>query len=452
MDFIVDLPKSKGMDTILVVVDRFSKQAHFIPLKGLPSAPKLAEVFVKVVFRLHGSPQTIVSDRGSQFVSKFWRAFCKKLNVALHFSSGYHPQTNGQTERTNQSLEQFLHCFISDSQDNWLDLLPWAEFAHNNLRNESTLQSPFLSNFGFHPSTLPQSGPSTGVPAAEERIRDLQASWSRIQDNLKWATAMKKKQADRHRQRPPDFAPGQKVWLSTKNIRLKVTSPKLAPRFIGPFPILKRINPVTYRLKLPATMKIPSAFHCSLLKPFVPNPQIQHITPSPRLVNGQEEFEVQSILDSRISRGGLQYLVHWRGFGPEERAWIPQVQVHAPRLVRAFHSKFPLKPGKDRPESDPEGGGTVRPLPAAVLTSAAGARGTRSRGPPLLPELPAAPARRRGKAARAPSAPAFQSGELNLPLPSRARATMSISTAANVIVPFPPVLHPASAYQRSTYI
>ena len=144
MDFVVDLPLSKGMTTILVVVDRLTKMAHFIPVKGVPSAEHTAEVMVREVFKLHGIPDDVVSDRGVQFTSKFWKSFCSALGVTINLSSAFHPQSNGQTERTNQTLEQYLRCFVSYLQDDWVDYLPTAEFAYNNSKHSSTSQSPFF--------------------------------------------------------------------------------------------------------------------------------------------------------------------------------------------------------------------------------------------------------------------------------------------------------------------
>lgn len=124
MDFITDLPRSSGCTVIWVVVDRFSKMAHFVPLPGLPSARELADLFLNHVFRLHGAADDIASDRGVQFISRFWRSFCLRLGIKLSFSSWFHPETNGQTERTNQTLEQYLRCFVSDCQEEWPHINP----------------------------------------------------------------------------------------------------------------------------------------------------------------------------------------------------------------------------------------------------------------------------------------------------------------------------------------
>ena len=150
MDAIVKLPTSSGYDSVMVFVDRFSKQAHFVPYKedGF-GAIELAAMFRQNVMRLHGIPADIVSDRGSIFTSNFWRAFLQNLGTKPNFSTAFHPQTDGQTERVNQVLEQYLRTFCSYSQDNWAALLDLAEFTYNNAAHTSTGLSPFEANHGY---------------------------------------------------------------------------------------------------------------------------------------------------------------------------------------------------------------------------------------------------------------------------------------------------------------
>ncbi|XP_075466192.1 centrosomal protein of 70 kDa [Ascaphus truei] len=223
----------------------------------------------------------------------------------------------------NQDILEFTTtCPVCD-QNNWVDLLPWAEFAINSLKNESTQESPFFINFGFHPSSLQLLPSPSGIPAADSHVANLQESWKRILKTLQTAVAKQKTKADRHRQMGPSFKPGDLVWLSSKNISLKTPSPKLSPRFLGPFKILEKINSVAYRLDLPPTMKVPSMFHVSLLKAFVPSPHfpVPSRKPNPVSTLGQQEYEVQSLIDSRWSKNKLQFLVHWKGYGPEESSW-----------------------------------------------------------------------------------------------------------------------------------
>ena len=172
MDFIVELPKSKDMTTIMVVVDRLTKMAHFIPLRCLPTAVIAADSFIVNIFKLHGFPESIISDRGSQFTSEFWNRLCDLLDIKHSFSTANHPQTDGQTERVNSILEQYLRCFINERQNNWVDLLPFAEFAYNNTLQQSINQSPFFANYGFNPKFNLEI-PSTDRPHRAEKELEI---------------------------------------------------------------------------------------------------------------------------------------------------------------------------------------------------------------------------------------------------------------------------------------
>jgi len=152
MDFIKKLPSSSGFDTILVIVDWLTKQAIFIPAHNTITSADLARLFVLHVFSKHGIPFHVTSDRGSEFVSNFFRSLGTALNMRLHFTSGYHPEGDGQTERTNQTLEQYLCVYCNYQQDNWSELLPLAEFAYNNALSATTGVSPFFANKGYHPN------------------------------------------------------------------------------------------------------------------------------------------------------------------------------------------------------------------------------------------------------------------------------------------------------------
>ena len=149
-DMIVKLPESKGQDSILVVCDQHSKQAHFIPTSKETSSAGLARLFLHNVWKLHGLPDSIISDRGPTFASNMMKEINNLLGIKTKLSTAYHPQTDGQTERTNQELEQYLRMFVSQRQDDWVDWLPMAEFAHNNNTHSATKQTPFFLNSGRH--------------------------------------------------------------------------------------------------------------------------------------------------------------------------------------------------------------------------------------------------------------------------------------------------------------
>ena len=154
MDFIMQLPKSYGCSTVWEIVDRFSKMAHFVPVKdGQKTAEGCAKLFLENIWKLHGLPSSIISDRDPVFNSKFWAELMGRLDVWLRKSTAFHQQTDGQTEKVNQSLEQYLRQYCNYEQDNWYDLLPLAEYPYNNSATTTTQMSPFFANYGFHPRT-----------------------------------------------------------------------------------------------------------------------------------------------------------------------------------------------------------------------------------------------------------------------------------------------------------
>lgn len=226
-NFIPGLPKSEGHDVILMVVDSNTKMAHFIPMDGLPNASKLADVMIKEVFRLHGLLLKTVSDQGPQFNSQFLRAIYKKLNISPSFSTAYHPQTDGQSERANQEVEQFIRLFTSHGMDDWSHLLPLTEFMFNNGRNASTGMSPFYANYGYYP-TFTTCVSLTNNPEAESHIAHIHEVQKEIHSAMDIAKALQKHYYDQgiHKQYP--YQEGDKVWLSAENIKTNRPSHKLS--------------------------------------------------------------------------------------------------------------------------------------------------------------------------------------------------------------------------------
>ncbi|MBW0492478.1 hypothetical protein O181_032193 [Austropuccinia psidii MF-1] len=246
MDFITQLPLFNSFDSILVIVDKFSKIAVFIPTMSSITSIDLANLFIKNIFSKHGLPSSIFSDRGPLFVSSFWTNLCQQHNISREISTSYHPETDGQKERVNQILKQYLWMYVSYHQDYWNTWLPLAEFAYNNSHHSSTKHLPFFTVYGRDPQFdsvhITQENPSgrlsTKFQSVQQDVkRELEAAINRF-----------KRCTDKSRASPPDFNPGDMVWLSSKNIKSTRSSKKLSERWLGPFPILKKVSTHAYHL------------------------------------------------------------------------------------------------------------------------------------------------------------------------------------------------------------
>jgi hypothetical protein len=352
--FIEKLPLSVGFDTILVIVDRFTKQSLFIPMYDTITSIMLAKLFVLHVFSKHGVQSHVTSNCGSEFVSSFFRSFRKALNMELHFTSGHHPKGDGQTEQMNQTLEQYLRVYCNYQQDNWADLLPIAEFAYNNTPNATTGISPFCANKGYHLNISVHLEKELTSSRTHNFITDLDKLHQYLRDTISAAQKRYQISADCCRTPALDFQIGEKVFVKVEHFRTTRPSKKLSEKYLGPFDIITRAGSRSFTLQLPDHFRsVHLVFHVSMLEPATPNkiPDRVQSPPPPITIKGEPEYKISETLDSKIDQRykcKLQYLVRWTGYEgtDEESSWISASKLdHASESVSDFHTKYPLRPG-----------------------------------------------------------------------------------------------------------
>ncbi|KIN99072.1 hypothetical protein M404DRAFT_30866 [Pisolithus tinctorius Marx 270] len=330
MDFIEHLLASSGHTTIVVVVDQLSKQAIFIPTHNTITSPELAKLFLLHVFSKHSVLAHVTSDQGSEFVLHFFQSLGKALDMHLHFTSGYHPEGDGQTKQANQTLEQYLWVYCNYQQDNWAELLPLAEFAYNNALSATTSVSPFFANKGYHPnlSVFPERDLSSA--RAMDYAMHLDKLHQFLQEEMALAQARYQGPADAKRLPVPKINLGEQVYVKAKYFQTTRPSQKLADKNLGPYSVIAQPSTHSFTLHLPDSMCAP------------PPPLVE--------VDGKPEYKIAKILDSKVDQQQkcrLQYLVHWAGYEgtDEETSWLLATKLgNAEDLLTAFHASYPDKP------------------------------------------------------------------------------------------------------------
>ncbi|GBE77221.1 Transposon Tf2-6 polyprotein [Sparassis crispa] len=336
-DFITDLPISNGFDSIMVVVDHdLTKGVILTPCLKTITAEGTAKIFHDKVYSRFGLPDRIISDRGPQYASKVFQELNRLLQIRSSMSTAYHPQTDGETERVNQELEIYLRLYCGNNPETWADRLPDLEFCHNTREHSARKMSPFRIMMGYEPRGLPSVFPSTNIPSVESRLDMLQKI--RL-EALAMHELARQQMADRVRQGSPKFTLGQKVWLDSRNLKVNYASRKIAPKREGPFEIVEVIGPANYRLKLLKTWRVHSVFHAALLSPYRENDihGPNYMNPPPDVVDNEEEYEVEAILNHKMYRGHLRYLVKWKGYSSAENSWEPTHNLqNAKRILDAY--------------------------------------------------------------------------------------------------------------------
>ncbi|GJS44926.1 reverse transcriptase domain-containing protein [Tanacetum coccineum] len=280
MDFVTKLPRtSSGHDTIWVIMDRLTKSAYFLPMREDYKMERLARLYLNEIVARHGVPISIISDRDSRFMSRFWQSMQEALGTRLDMSTAYHPQTDGQSERTIQTLEDMLRACILDFGGSWDVHLPLVEFSYNNSYHSSVRCAPFEALYGRKcRSPIMWAEVGEGHLIGPELVQETTKKISQIKDRLKAARDRQKSYADKRR-KPLEFSVGDYVLLKVspwKGVVRFGKKGKLAPRFVGPFEIIEKVGTVAYRLDLPEELNgVHDTFHVSNLKKCLADPTLQ---------------------------------------------------------------------------------------------------------------------------------------------------------------------------------
>jgi RNase H-like domain found in reverse transcriptase/Reverse transcriptase (RNA-dependent DNA polymerase)/Integrase zinc binding domain/Chromo (CHRromatin Organisation MOdifier) domain len=372
IDYIVELPQcvrnGKIYRHILVVVDRLTKMRHFIPVTGL-TTEELVDAFIDNVYKLHGASDNVVSDRGSQFVSDFWRRLSERLKTVLRPSSAFHPETDGQTEIVNASVNKYLRGFVSFTQDDWVDWLPLAEFAMNNQVNDTTGISPFFANYGFNPRLgIEPAGPRPPTLSPQVKKEFFRADavanrFERILTQLKALARISQQRyedaANTRRDEGTLFREGDMVMVSLENMKTNRPKKKWDDKWDGPFPVLKVYRGAVV-VDLPDYIRVNKSFHTSKVRLWFPETlagQERINAEERRNVAGriaerdddgniEDRWEFEKILDvhDEDKEAGLTYLIKWKYH--DEATWQPEEDLKScERAVRAYHEQNTGKPG-----------------------------------------------------------------------------------------------------------
>ena len=324
MDFIEALPKVGGKSVILTIVDRFSKYAHFVALAHPYSAETVAQAFFSEIVRLHGIPQSIVSDRDPVFTSTFWKELMRLSGVKLQMTTAFHPQSDGQAEAANKVITMYLRCLTGDRPRQWLRWLPWAEFVFNTAFQTALKTTPFTIVYGREPPSIRSYEPGeTRVAAVAKSMAEREELLADARARLEQSQDVYRRTYNKHH-RELSFAVGDWVWLRLRHrapASLQgVTKGKLRPRFFGPYKVAAIINDVAYRLELPPRARLHDVFHVGLLKKYV-GPPPQAPPPLPPTHHGATQPVPERASKARLARGVRQVLIHWQNEPPISARW-----------------------------------------------------------------------------------------------------------------------------------
>ena len=332
-DFIVKLPKTKnGYDSITTYVDRLSRRVHFIPSKDSDTAVDVANDFFSHLFKQHGMPDSIVSDRDPKFTSKFWKRLMELCGVKLKMSSSRHPQTDGSSEIMNRMVENYLRCYCNYHQNDWDELLPGAEFAYNSSISEDLGMTPFEIDLGWNPKS-PLDLVTTSS-TSNETLSDFKERLKATLDDAKYAYKISKaSQSARNslKYKPHSYKLGDKLWINKSLFKDSYSksqvSDKLSARRFGPFKVLELIGKNAVRLELPSHVKIHDVINVFHTVPYSEQPEDisapEVPVPEPVPTDDGDEYIVEEILNHRKRGKSFQFLTLWKGYPSHDAEWEP---------------------------------------------------------------------------------------------------------------------------------
>ena len=323
VDFITKLPVVAGKDTVLVVCDRLSKMTHFVATTEGASAEGLARLFWDNVWKLHRLPESVVSDRGPQFAVELTKELNRMLGIKTKLSTAFHPQTDGQTERMNQELEQYLQFFIEHRQKDWPEWMAAVEFAINNKVYMATKMSPFMANYGREMRMGGDIRRKGKVESAMEFVERMKKVHEEVEVALRKTQEEMKRYVDRGRRETEEWKKGDRVLLRAKDLVFKERpSKKLMERYIGPYAIEEIVSLNVVKLKLPSSMRIYLVVNVSQIVRYKEQMKEQKKEKGkPVEVEEVEEWEVEKILNKKKIREVVKYLIWWKDFMAKGDTW-----------------------------------------------------------------------------------------------------------------------------------
>ena len=355
MDMITGLPASgeQGFTAILVIVDKLTKFAIIIPTHSTLSQEGFAKLFVEKVVDVYGLPEVIISDRDKRWATIFWKSVVANYGSVMALSSAHHPQTDGQTEILNATIEQMLRAYVSSDKETWANWLSVLAYSYNSSVHSSTKYSPNFLLMGYNPRIStgaivpeidPPQRPFLPSQSAEDFVETLEMHRTFAKDAIALAQDRQAKAYDKKRRPVQTMEVGEYALVNLHSLELvdvEGTGKKLVQRMIGPFEVVEKINPQVYRLRLPDTYPMHPVFNIDHLKKYNPSPNEfgeRTELPPTRDLKASKEYEVEAILGHRLTgkkkANRRMYLIRWKGYGPADDSWVSEYDLRNSARIR----------------------------------------------------------------------------------------------------------------------